>query len=360
MLTPRNKFGIVSFTAICLAALGMAGAVAQTSVSTVPTGFFTLTIPAGFGTSSSGASLSFPLQGVASADGQMAGVITGLSATTITNSNAGWTAGQLSVAVTPYLIQFTSGNAAGRTFLLSTSAANTSTTLTLDSNDSIQTPDLTQIAAVGDTYQIIPADTLLGIFGTAPAVVDQTKLIGGAGSPTNADTVTVFTTNWTSYYYDTNSGHWLRVGLPHTVGDNIVIRPDSGVIFNRYGTQALTIVVAGQVPSVGRKATVANSGVTPLCNSWPVDQTLVGSGIQNLPGWTSGTSTANADTVTLFSSVTGWRSYFYNGTNWILGSLPHPISDNVAFTAGTVGYITKQGVNSGYSVLNQALPYSLN
>ena len=188
MLTPRNKFGIVSFTLLCLA-LHMTGVSAQTSVSTVPTGFFTLTIPAGFGTSSSTATLSFPLQGVATATGQMAGAITGLSATQITNSNAGWSPTQLSQAATPYLIQFTSGNSAGRTFLLSTSTANTATTVTLDANDSIQTPDLNQIAAVGDTYQIIPADTLLGLFGTGTTNQATTGILGGAGSSANADKI---------------------------------------------------------------------------------------------------------------------------------------------------------------------------
>ncbi|HEY0256993.1 MAG TPA: hypothetical protein VGC39_06095, partial [Candidatus Methylacidiphilales bacterium] len=67
-----------------------------TSVSTVPSGYFTLTIPAGTGNGSSATVLCFPLQGTASASGQMSGVITGITANTITNGNAGWTSAQLS------------------------------------------------------------------------------------------------------------------------------------------------------------------------------------------------------------------------------------------------------------------------
>jgi hypothetical protein len=355
MLNHRCKLGIACLTLIYLG-IHSVSSWAQTTVNTVPNGYLTLTIPAGFGTSSSGTVLAFPLQGIANASGQMTGVITGLTASTITNGNAGWTASQLSVPATPYLLQITSGTAAGRTFLLSTTTNNTSTTVTLDPNDSVKTPDLTALGIVvgTDTYQIIPADTISNIFGT-PAT---TGIVGGAGSSTNADLITVFTANWVSYYYDTNSSHWLRAPLPHTQGDNIVIRPDSGVIFNRFGNTALNLVVTGQVPSVARKTLVANNGVTVLSNCWPVDQTLGTSNIQNLPGWVSGSSAATSDTVVLFSPVTGWRTYYFNGTNWKLSN-PPAISDNIAIPAGSIGYITKLGVTSGFSMLTQPIPYSL-
>ena len=357
MLNHQHKFSVAYLAIACLGMCLVATEAQTTSVSTVPNGYFTLTIPAGFTTSSSISALSFPLQGIATAPGQMIGVITGLTANTITNSNAGWTAAQLSVPATPYLLQITSGTAAGRTFLLSTNTANTATTVTLDPNDSIKTPDLTALGIVvgTDTYQIIPADTISGIFGT-PAT---TGVVGGAGSSANADLITVFTSGWNVYYYDTNANHWLRLAQPHTQGDNIVIRPDSGVIFNRFGNTALTITVAGQVPSIARQALVANNGVTLFSNSWPVDQTLTTSNIQNLPGWLSGASASVADTVVLFNSVTGWRIYYYNGTHWIWSGPTHAISDSIAIPAGSIGYITKQGTASGYGVLTQALPYSL-
>jgi hypothetical protein len=358
MLNYQRKLALASLSLIYWGMYMVAASAQTVSVSTVPSGYFTLTIPAGFGNSSSISVLSFPLQGIGGASGQMAGIISGITANTITNSNAVWTASQLSVPATPYLLQITSGTAAGRTFLLSTTVANTSTTVTLDPNDSIKTPDLTTLGIVTgtDTYQIIPADTISGLFGT-PAT---TGIVGGAGSSTNADLITVSTSGWNGYYYDTNSNHWLRLALPHTQGDNIVIRPDSGVIFNRFGTSALTITVAGQVPSVARQSLVANSGVTLFSNNWPVDQTLGTSNIQNLPGWISGSSASTSDTVVLFNSVTGWRLYYYNGTHWIWSNPSHAISDSIVIPAGSIGYITKQGATSGYAILTQNLPYSLN
>ena len=333
---------------------------AQAITSTVPIGYFTLNIPAGYGNSSSVCVLSFPLQGLATASGQMVGKVTSITANTITNSNAAWTAGQLSVPATPYLLQITSGTAAGRTFLLSTSTANTATTVTLDPNDTVQT-DLTTLGIIAgtDTYQIIPADTILSLFGTPTSGIG---IVGGAGSSTNADIVTTFSgSGWIGYYYDTTANHWLRVGLPHIPGDNFVIRPDAGVFFNRFGTTPLTMTLSGQVPFVARQALVANNGVTLLSNSWPVAQTLGTSHIQNLPGWISGPTTSNPDTITLFSPVTGWRNYFYDGTNWRWwgpGSI-RTINDSLVIPAGTVGYTNKQGTTSGYSTLTQPIPYSL-
>ncbi len=99
---------------LCLALLGLSAVTVSAQSNTVPAGYFTVNIAAGLGTSGVISVVSFPLQATATASGQMVGQITGVTANTITNSNAGWTAGQLSVVATPYLIQFTSGTAQGR------------------------------------------------------------------------------------------------------------------------------------------------------------------------------------------------------------------------------------------------------
>ena len=329
---------------------------ASTTVATVPEGYVTLTVAAGTGAGVVPSVLAFPLQGTATASGQMVGVVTSVTASTITNANAGWTAGQLSQAATPYLLQFTSGKAVGRTFLLSTTTANTATTVTLDLTDSLAT-DLTTLGITNaDTYQIIPADTLLSVLGT-PAT---TGVLGGTNSNT-CDLVTTLTTGgWIPYYYNTSTNHWTRASLPHSVGDNLVIRPDSGVIYNRYATTPLSFVLVGRVPSVTRQAAVSNSGISSISNSWPVDLTLGTSSIQNIPGWVTGTSSATADTVQVYSAATGWRSYYYNGTNWRSASKPYPLGDSISLPAGTLITIDKLGTASGQSILTQALPYSLN
>lgn len=324
---------------------------AQSSSST-PEGYFTANIAAGSGTSPVISTISFPLQGVAMASGQMVGIITGVTANTITNGNGGWTAGQLSQAATPYLIQITSGSAAGRTFLISTSTANTQTTVTLDAVDAASTNLTTLGITTGtDTYQIIPADTLSSIFGT-PA----TTGIQGGATAAAADQVQLFTTmGWLNYYYNTSSG-WLRVGPPIPSG-NVVIRPDTAVIYSRLGASPLTLTLMGRVPTVARQALVSNNGVTYLSNSWPTSITLVGSNIQNTPNWISSTSSASADTVQIFTA-TGWLSYYYNGTHWYRVG-PPIMSDAVTIPAGSAVIIGKKGSAGGASVLSEAVPYNL-
>ena len=361
MLNHQRKFAIVLLVFFSLATpLSIEIIRAQTvSVSTIPSGYFTLTIQAGFGTSSSVSVLSFPLQGIASASGQIAGVITGLTANTFTNSNAGWTASQLSTPTTPYLLQITSGAAAGRTFLLSTSTANTATTVTLDPLDATQT-NLTTLGIVTgtDTYQIIPADTISSIFGT-PAT---TGILGGTSpaGPNPPDRLQVLLSNgWNAFYYNTTNNQWTLTTPPFTSGNNIVIRPDTGVVYSRYGTTAINIVLAGQVPSVTRQTLVANSGITALSNNWPIDQTLAATGIQNLSNWASGPSSSSDDLVQLLTA-SGWNQYYYNGTHWIMVTPPFLNSDNVTVPAGTIVDIIKRGATLGNSVLTQVLPYSLN
>ncbi|MGA9701236.1 hypothetical protein [Pseudomonas sp.] len=327
---------------------------AQTTLNTVPQGYLALNIAAGTGTSPTVSFVSFPLQGAASASGQMTGQVTGITANTITNSNAGWTAGQLSQATTPYLIEFTSGAAAGRSFLISTSTANTATTLTLNASDASQT-NLTTLGIVAgtDTYQIIPADTISSLFGTP----GSTGVLGGA-SVTGADQIQLYspTNGWASYYYNSTSG-WLQVGPPIPSG-NVVIRPDTGVFYLRYPTTPLTLTLTGQVPSVARQALAANTGVTILSNNWPVNLTLASSNISNIPGWVTGGSASTADQVQVYSPTNGWTAYYNNGTNWV--QVGPPInSNNVAISAGSAVILVKRGSTTGYSLLTEALPYSL-
>jgi hypothetical protein len=355
MLNYRHKLEGICLTVACLGISLTALSAQTTSVNTVPSGYLTLTIKAGVGGGSSVSVESLPLLAASSF---LPSTITGLTANTVTDGNAGWTAGQLSQAATPYLLQITSGTAAGRTFLLSTGTANTATTVTIDPNDAIQT-DLTTLGIVvgTDTYRIIPADTISIVFGTP----DTTGVLGGAGSPTGVDRVQVLLSNgWNAFYYDTNTNHWRLTTLPHSIGDNVVIRPDTGVVYSRYGTTDLTLILAGQVPSVARQALVGNNGLSVISTGWPIDQTLATSNIQNIPGWISGTSATGVDLVQILTPI-GWHQYYYNNStnHWISASLPHVVSDSVTLPAGSIAYILKQGTTPGTSILSQSVPYSL-
>jgi hypothetical protein len=325
------------------------------SAATVPQGYITLNVTAGTGSARNLSVLSFPLQEVGTLTGQMSGRLTGVTANTLSNSAAGWSAGALSAAATPYYIKLTSGSASGRIFLISTATANTATTVTIDSVDAATT-DLTtlsiQTGASGDTYEICAADTILSALGT-PAT---TSILDGS-SAAAADQIQVYSpsSGWLSYYYNTTSG-WVRVGPPIASG-NTVIRPDTAVLYNRLAATPLTFILMGRVPTVDRKATVANSGVTVLSNCWPLDSSLSNSNIRNLPGWVTGSSTT-ADYVQIFSAANGWRQFYHNGTNWLRVG-PPIVSDNEPIPAGAAVIITKRGSATGQAVLTQALPYSL-
>jgi len=345
---------------LCLAFVGLSAASVSAQSNTVPAGYFTVNIAAGLGTSAVNSVVSFPLQGTAAASGQMVGLITGVTSNTITNGNAGWTAGQLSVQATPYLIQITSGTATGRTFLIATvptnpvGATNTSTTLTLDAAES--NTDLTTLGIVigTDTYQIIPADTISSIFGT-PA----TTGIQGGATAAQADQIQLLPvsgSSWSTYYYNTTSAQWLHVGAP-IPSNNVVIRPDTGVVYVRLAAAPLTLTLLGQAPAIQRQAVVSNTGITLLSTNFPVGTTLGASNIQNIPGWVSGANSSVADTVQIFNG--SWSAYFYNGTDWIHVGAPF-VSDSVAINAGSAAVLVKRGTAAGQNILTQPLPYSLN
>ncbi len=328
---------------------------AQTTVRTVPAGYITMDITAGKGTARTITVLSLPLQDTATAAGQVVGRITGVTANTISNSAAGWTAGGLSVTATPYQIRITSGTALGRTFLLSTGTPNTATTVTLDPADAGLT-NLTAlgivIGASGDTYELIPADTLSSIFGT-PA----TTGILGSTTSTTADYVQLFVVGtWKRYYFNTTSNDWRLVGL-ETASNNLPIRADSSVMFSRLPATALQLLLLGRVPSTNRKALIANSGTTFLADGWPLDATLSTSGIQTTPGWVASASSSTADVVQLMTNG-AWGQYYHNGTNWLEIGL-NKISDTLPLPAASGVIVLKKGAVTGNSVLTQTIPYNL-
>jgi hypothetical protein len=336
---------------LCLNA-GTLPSPAQTQAASVPSGYFTLNIAAGTAGSRTLSTISLPMLSVASAGGQMVGQVTGLTANTISNANGNWSAGQLSQAATPYLVQFTSGAATGRTFLISSSAANTATTLTIDSSDAATT-DLTTIGAVAgtDTYQIIAAKTLSSLFGTP----DTTGIQGGTLA-TSADQVQIYNgAAWLSYYYNTAAPGWMRVGPP-IASPNVVIRPETAMIYSRAATSPLSLMISGVVPRVNRQTLVSNAGLTFLAHDWPAGLTLAGSNIQNIPGWSQGAQSV-ADVVQMYDGA-AWLQYYHNGTNWVrIGSGDD--SDAVTIPAGSAVILEKKNSSSGQNVLAQPLPYTL-
>jgi hypothetical protein len=343
--------------------LGYSQITSQTA-TTDPVGFVTVGITAGTGSAKKNTLFSLPLLETEAIDGQVAGTITGVTANTISNSNAGWTAGALSDPTMPFLIQITSGAAEGRMFLISSSAAtggavagaaNTATEVTISSLDAAQI-DLTTLGVVEgtDTYKIFACDTISSFFGTPEA----TGIQGGA-SAANADTIiAVVNGSSSTYFYSTANGRWSRVALGSPDASNVPLLPYYGIQYGRIASTPLSFVVTGGVPTSERQVSVKNSGSTLLAQYWPADSTLGSLGIENLAGWQSGSTAASADTVVLTSAGSA-NTYFYNGTNWKRVALGSPDADNTVIPVGTTVSIVKKGSAGGYSTLTQQAPYSL-
>ena len=354
------RFSLVSTLA---ASLTLPLARAQETATTDPVGFVTVGITAGTGTAKRNTLFSVPLLETESITGQVAGTITGITATTISNSSAGWTDGALSQPATPFLIQITSGAAEGRLFLISSSAntggavvgtANTATTVTVSSVDAAQV-DLTSLGIVvgTDTYKIYACDTLSSFFGT-PA---STGVQGGT-APANADTI-VAVVNGTSstYYFNTTSSKWVRAVLGSPDSSNVPLLPYYGIQYGRLGNSALSFVVTGGVPTDPRKVAVKNSGTTILSQFWPVESTLGTSGLSNVV--TPGASASVADTVVLTAGGAA-STFFFNGTDWKKVVLGSPTANTNPIPIGTSVQIIRKGTASGFTTLSQTVPYTLN
>jgi hypothetical protein len=342
---------------------GLCPSWAQTAGSELPTGFSGISIAAGTGTAKKTTLISIPLLEDLPAGfvGSKTGRITAVGTDTITAGGAGWAAGSLSTAATPYLIEITSGAAEGLIMLISTTAANTSDTVTIHASEMTRAGNLQNLgiatgAGAGDTYRIWPVDTLGSFFGTP-----ETTGIQGGTSPANADTVTLEVNgSATTYFYHTGvtPARWARVALGSPDASNVPILPYAGVQYARLATTPLEYTVIGRMPSGMRKVAVKNSGITLLSPYWPVRQTLASMGLQDLPGWGSAASAAEADTVVLSAGGSA-TTYFHDGSNWRRVGLGSGIANDTVVAAGTSVLITKKGSAPGFTTYQHAAPYSL-
>jgi hypothetical protein len=348
----KLKTAIPSIAAALLAATPFASA---QNATTDPVGFVTANITAGTGSTKALTLFSAPLLDSPALDGAMVGTVTSFTSNSISNSSAAWTAGQLSNAATPNLIQITSGNATGRMFLISTSPANTDTTVTISQTDS-QLVNLTQIGlSNGDSYKILACDTLSTLFGT-PA---STGVLGGANS-TVSDTVTlVFNGSASTYFYSTTLSRWTRVAGGNPDATNTAVPPYYGIQYSRLAASPLSFTFTGNVPVQGRIQNVNDSGLTLISQYFPVDSTLASLGLQNIPGWVSNASSSLADKVILVSDGSA-STYWFNGTNWRRIAGGSPISDTTVIAPGTSIRINKLGTSASSSAYNQPIPYTLN
>ena len=357
----KNSFPTCLLAALLLCSLAPCSATAQTEVTTVPEGYMMVTINAALATTAPKlTAFSLPLREVASASfvGQAAGRISSVTSNTIVNSAAGWAPGALSNATTPFFIRITSGAAEGRTLQISTGATaqNTATTLTVLNEGT----DLTTLGiAEGDTYEIFPADTLLSFFGAGTA--DGTAGVLG-GNATTGDLVRAIEgTSWSEYHYNLAAGQWRRGSVPVNM-NNVVLRPDRGIIYVRRKMAAFSITLLGRVPDTDLRVTYNSLGGTFVAGCFPVDQTLSQLAFQQTPGWVAKTALntiATSDKLQVFDG-SAWNSYHYDAVlgQWRRGSVPINFNTTV-IPAGTPVLVEKVSGSTGIGVLVRPLAYSL-
>ena len=337
--------------------LALAHLNAQT-VATDPVGFVTITIGGG---NPKTTPISIPLLDTANIDGQAVGQITGLSANTITNSNAGWAINGLSAATNPHLIQITSGNAAGRMFLIATNP-NTATSLTINATDILQ-GSLTDLGvAVGDSYKIVPCDTLNTLFGTNPTAAPPAGLaVRGGTSTTNSDNVNVIVNGGVrTYFYRTNgTPGWVATTFGNPASGNTPLPPYAGLQYIRRTNSPISFTATGSVPTLLRRVMVKNSGQTLLSQYWPANSTVAGLNLQSIPGWVSNANPANADKAVIVSTNGAEATYFYDGANWKQQAFGNPVRNTNTVALGSAIRIIKIGSAGGYSTYSNAVPYNL-
>jgi uncharacterized protein (TIGR02597 family) len=353
---PSFRSSLAALIAVLTFGLGFEAS-AQ-SVTTTPVGAVTVTIAAGTGTVRSATVASFPLVNTAVTDGVASGVISSVSTNAITCSGAGWTTSGLAQASLPFLVKITSGTAAGRTFLVT---ANTADTLTVSTSDGASTTaiDLTQLGIVtgasGDKFQLENADTLLTIFGAGD--VDGTNAPLGNSNPSLADMVQINTANsYQTYYYDPAQSAWINL-VSEVPSNNLVIRPDTAVVYSRLKNTSFSITVTGSIPVTNRKAIIRSGQTTILSSYWPKDTTLADTGLHQLSGWVSSANPNTADIVQIRQG-SSWQTYYHDGVNWInlVSEVP---SNNLTVGVGSGLLIKKRALTAAPLILDQVVPYTL-
>ncbi len=323
---------ILSITAL------LNGANAQTA-STVPVGFMTVTIPASpDGIIASSAAMSVPLYKAADFTGAVSTVD---SSTQFTATGASWVAGAFANAAAPRLVRIKAGAQVGKIFPVT---ANTTNQLTIAG-------DLTGVLSIGDSIEVLPANTLGLLFGSTTPVLQT----GATATTPGADNVFILTNNtWGTYYH--NGVNWKKSGSLANQ-NNTIIYPDDGVFVVHYGTSPVALTFVGTVPSTSEQTDLVGSGSTFIANRFPVDTQLLATGIHLIPGWVNGATVDVADNVFAWNAAQNkWDTFYHNGVNWKKsGSLAN--QNTTVIPSGSAVVIKRSSATP--ATLTQALPYSV-
>ena len=351
MNTPSLRFRPLAAAILCSL---IAPALFAQTATTTPVGFITRTVPAAVDSNTpSNTTVSIPLY---STPDYVSTVASLDSATQLTLTGTGWTAGQLGDASTPRLVRVKASTAVpanvGKFFLVSSYTVSTTNQLTVTLPAGVA--NINTAVSVGDSCEVVPANTLGSVFGT----VAKPPVLTGGATPDVADNVLIWSgTGWDPYFW--TGAIWKKTGGIDR--SNTVLYPDETVfVIRRDVTSSATLTLMGTVPSTAEQTVIAPSGSTFLSNRFPVDMTLgtvptptmPALNLQNIPGWVAGATPDVADNVYIWSG-TGWDPYFWTGTIWKkTGGIDR---SSTVIPAGTGVFITHGGPAL---TLVQALPYT--
>jgi hypothetical protein len=351
----RKKLLILTSSLIMLGHLNIQASETLT-IQSLPVGVMEVNAGAGNGSTKTVSLISAPLLRTASQSGKMSGVINAVETSRIISESAGWQPSELTNPAQPHGLMVTSGTAAGRLFLISSSTNNSPTALQVTDPHN-RNLDLTTLGIqLGtDTYQIIELDTIKSLFGE-PEQGNSSSVQGGP-VPQQADVVTL-TQNGSvsSYFYSTTHQRWTTIRLGSPDGSHTPILPYYGVQYARIAPYPLQIVLSGEVPRLNRQMTIPPHGATLVASYWPVAQSLAQTGLGSRPEWRRGIP-PNVDRVSL-SSPLGSSSYYHDGQNWRKISLGQPLSDEVIVNTGSAMLINRPASGSALPVI-QPIPYNL-
>jgi hypothetical protein len=249
-------------------------------------------------------------------------------------------------AATPFALRLLSGSGSGATFPITAVNGNVLTLAT-------QGVDLTSMTgmgvAVGDTYEILPQDTLASLFGATGG-----SFLTGPGA-SSADNVDLYIPTGVLTYFN-NGTNWHQAGSLLNQ-NNVLLPPGSGWIIVRRGATPLTFYLVGRVPEVALRLFTPPGGFALLSSPYPTPMTLAQTGFASASGWQSGPSPSVTDIIETYNG-SGWLTYYYNGTHWRqAGSLLN--QDSSSNPAGQIFYVSRQSSPSpNLSFVLQPLTYA--
>lgn len=299
-----------SIYAIALTSLALSGANAQTTATTDPVGFTTVSVRGKTTAAKAFSTVVIPMERADAFVGDCTGAIFSVDAsrTVITFPSNIFTANQFTGTGNQHYFRLSNGANAGE---FSTIVANTANSITL-------ADDLNAVLATSSTFAVTPYWTL------STALPSGGGLNPGANA-TAADTVTIYNANFvgTTYFYSSSNNRW-QTGI--TPSNDAIIPPGSGLGIERKQPSAVSLVFTGSVP-LGWSAVEINGSTSgsatkntlvgsayPLASKRLADLGLyTGSSATGLQGGANATA---SDTVTVYNQSTGVATaYFYSTSN---------------------------------------------